>query len=249
MAAVINRESGLRRQYKFRKNAALITAVLFLLALGAMAVGVFKFNITSTAFIAVCIGVAFFSALFCGAFSKKLPVLRAGVFGEHRAEKLLSKLPQDYFVITNCLVSYEHKKSELDAVVVGKSGVFIVETKYSAGVIKGEFSAKKLLQIKTTDAGNQYEKTIYNPVRQVSTHVYRLANFLRTNGIRTYVQGVVYFANEEAELRLRNIPKDSVALFTKSSGDEKLLNFIKQGKEKLSKQEIEKIISLLSKRH
>ena len=56
-------------------------------------------------------------------------VLKSGIDGERQAAAALRALPYVYHVLVNPVFRVRGKVMELDAVVVGKNGVFIVETK------------------------------------------------------------------------------------------------------------------------
>ena len=69
-------------------------------------------------------------------------VLKSGIDGERQAAAALRALPYAYHVLVNPVFRVRGKVMELDAVVVGKNGVFIVETKNHAGVITGKTDAE-----------------------------------------------------------------------------------------------------------
>ena len=50
-------------------------------------------------------------------------ILVSGMYGEKIATKVLATLPDDYTVFQNTRVTYGDKKSEVDNIVVGRSGV------------------------------------------------------------------------------------------------------------------------------
>lgn len=155
----------------------------------------------------VCIGVVLLIvALVC--FSDNISscvntdILVSGISGERIATQVLSMLPDDYTVFQNVIVSYGNKKSEIDNIVVGKSGVFIIEVKNHNGHIVGNLGDICWTQHKVGCGGMPYTNEIYNPVKQVGTHIYRLSNYLRHEGVNTYIQGMVYFVNKNCQLSL-----------------------------------------------
>ena len=85
-------------------------------------------------------------------------VLKSGIDGERQAAAALRALPYAYHVLVNPVFRVRGKVMELDAVVVGKNGVFIVETKNHAGVITGKTDAEWWSQVKRRGA-----KTMKNP--------------------------------------------------------------------------------------
>ncbi len=193
------------------------------------------------------------SVLFCVLFlwlGKKMhnnaSIVASGLKGEQETGQLLKKLPAGYTAFQNINVSYKGKNSELDTVVVGKSGVFVIETKNSKGTISGGYQSQNWLQ--TKHRGTQtHEKTLYNPTKQVGTHVYRLANFLRDEGINVNVSAAVYFASPEAFLELSG-EKGSIPVFAFAhNGERELLDYIKKGESRLTDSQIKKINKLLNR--
>jgi len=139
---------------------------------------------------------------FCGG---KRNSLKAGIEAEEKTMRIISRLPESYTAITNVKVAFEGKVSEMDMVVAGPTGVFVIETKSRRGDITGDADGKYLYQTK----GNfeTYTTKFYNPMKQVGTHVFRLSNCLKKNGINMWVQGVVFFNADDVDLDgYTNIP-------------------------------------------
>lgn len=129
-------------------------------------------------------------------------ILSAGISGEKNALNLLRGLPDDYHVFANCAIRYKGGSSETDLIVVGPGGVSVVEVKNVKGHITGGCEDHQLDVVKTDQYGIKHEKQLYNPIKQVGTHVYRLAGLMRENGHRAWVRGYVLFSH----------PKTTVAL-------------------------------------
>ena len=172
------------------------------------------------------------------------PAKRYGDLGERKAGFILEQsLPDDYTVIQNITVTYKGETSEIDNIVIGKTGVFIVEVKSIKGTVTGNYKDHDWLQNKTDQYGNEHKEDFYNPVKQVGTHIYRLANYLRDNKISTHINGVVYFVNPETRLTVKGEPND-IPVFTYRSTSS-LIDYISRGKANLSEKTIQRIISLL----
>lgn len=133
-----------------------------------------------------------------------LGVLKAGVEGERKALEYMDSLADDCHIYTNLRIPYKGAESETDMVVVTPAGVTIVEVKNYKGTIWGDTSDKNLVQTKD-DQDEQSEK--YNPIRQVGTHAYRMAGYLRTHGVQTYVRTCVFFVCEDVILELTDREK------------------------------------------
>ena len=172
-------------------------------------------------------------------------ILVAGITGERIATKVLSTLPDGYTVFQNVIVTYDHKKSEIDNIVVGRSGVFIVEVKNHNSHIEGDLKGTYWTQHKVGRGGTPYTDEMYNPVKQVGTQIYCLANYLRQNGVNTYIEGMVYFANKTCLVSL--IGNSDISVYSSSDSDEeRLCGRILSGNHNLDIRSIKHICKLIS---
>lgn len=147
-----------------------------------------------TAFIAICT-VAVIVAL------KKVGLIstvsdsgnkHAGQKGEKKATSIIKCFLRDNdLLFTNVCISFDGKPTELDNVIINSYGVFIIEVKNYVGRIVGNEDDYEWKKYKMTDAGNMYEHTVKNPIKQVKRQIYILAHFLENNGIRVWVSGHV----------------------------------------------------------
>ena len=166
----------------------------------------------------------------------------AGEQSENAATAVLARLPEEYTVLRNTTVHFGDGKSEIDNIIIGPAGVFIVETKGQKGTITADYDAKEWSRIKTDKYGIEHPDTFYSPVKQVGTHTYRLANFLRDNKIFTHVQAIVYFSHPEAEVHLHG--EGETPVFTYGEQD-KMLDFIADRVPALSAKQVLSISALL----
>ena len=171
-------------------------------------------------------------------FGGKRNMVKAGIEAEENTARIISHLPDDYTAIANVKVAHEGRVSELDMVVVGPTGVFVIETKSRRGDISGDVDNKYLYQTK----GNfeMYTTKFYNPMKQVGTHVFRLANCLKKNQINVWVQGVVYFDVDFLSL-------DGYSQIPYFEEGNELINYIltRRPKEPVTEEVIKKIVNLL----
>ncbi len=171
-------------------------------------------------------------------------ILISGIHGERNATKLLETLPDYYTVFQNVILVGADRESEIDNIVVGKSGVFIIEVKNHNGHIVGDLNDKYWTQHKMGRGGIPYTKTMYSPVKQVGTHIYHLANYFRQSGINTYIEGMVYFANKDCELSL--IGNSGISVYSSSGDDEECLcRQIKSGKHNLDVRSVKRICEMI----
>lgn len=172
-------------------------------------------------------------------------ILAAGINGERIATKILSTLPDSYTVFQNVIVTYDNKKSEIDNIIVGRSGVFIVEVKNHNSYIEGNLKDIYWTQHKVGRGGTPYTDEMYNPVKQVGTQIYCLANYLRQNGANTYIEGMVYFVNKTCLLNLTG--QSDISVYSGSNGDEdRLCRRILSGNHNLDLRGINLICKLIS---
>lgn len=121
------------------------------------------------------------------------PEKRAGINGEKYATYEIKKcLDSDDLLLTNVCVEFNGKRAELDNLIINRSGVYIIEVKSYRGRLFGGADDYEWEKYKVTDAGNVYEQTVKNPIKQVNRQVYVLANYLKSRGIRVWVSGYAY---------------------------------------------------------
>ena len=166
----------------------------------------------------------------------------AGEKSENAAAAVLARLPEEYTVLRNTTVHFGDGESEIDNIIVGPAGVFIVETKGQKGLIDADYDAKDWSRVKTDRYGIEHPDSFYSPVKQVGTHTYRLANYLRDNKIFTHVQAIVYFSNPEAEIHLHGTGETPI--FTYDEQDN-MLDYIADRVPALSAKQVLSISALL----
>lgn len=162
---------------------------------------------------------------------------RAGRKGEEAATNIIRQvLHADDLLFTNVSISYDGKPTELDNVVVNSYGVFIIEVKNYVGRIVGNEDDYEWQKYKMTDAGNVYEKTVKNPIKQVKRQIYILARYLEYYGPRVWVNGY-------AILLHGNSPVDSEYVLSSIEDIDRVIHM--PGRTRLNKETISKIAELL----
>lgn len=168
---------------------------------------------------------------------------KRGTEGEREALDILKQgLPDTYYIINNAEIYYDDRHNELDLIVIGPSGIYIVETKKWFGTISGSYSDRYLIQVNKDGT-----KEHYNPVKQVATHVDILQRFLKAKGVQNWIQGVVFFVHPKSTLQITNIPHNGIPLFSlPADGKDQLLTYLKRTVPRtLSQSEIEKIANII----
>lgn len=166
------------------------------------------------------------------------PEKRAGRRGEAiAADAIRQVLRDDDYLLTNVRISIPEKETELDNVVVNRYGVFIIEVKNYRGELVGNEDDYEWKKYKTTDAGNTYEKTVKNPIRQVKRQRHILAQHLKYYGVDVWVKGYVILLH-------RNSPVESELVLDGLADIDRALHT--PDRTRLDKKNVEKIVELLS---
>lgn len=249
MAKVIKKQSALKEDYLNQKNKsrkAALAACVFVLT--AVLGNVFMRGDTLyyVGLIIICVSAIGF--IICCAYASIkqniIASLKQGVDGEDiTADILKAGLSDKYTVFQNSVITFEGKKSELDLIVVGENGIFVIETKNRLGRIVGGYKKEKWTQYKVGAKGNEYSADFYSPVKQVSTHVFRLAGYLRQNSAPAFINGIVYFAGENTQLEISG-ETDKIPVI---KGEKNLIKFIKKSGNSIPSETCLKICEILKK--
>lgn len=193
----------------YRKSAALEAKytqynILFIIGVVLAAIGIllhFRAIFTHEAFLDSPFGAFLFvipGGFLIANFKGKRDAVKAGLDAENKTAEFIAQLPDTYTGFANARITYEGYTSEVDMIVTGPNGVFVIETKSRTGYIYGDVDNKYLSQ----DKGRveTYTHKFYNPMKQVGTHVFRLSGFLKQHGIDVWVQGAVFFSNADLDL-------------------------------------------------
>lgn len=156
--------------------------------------------------------------------SNEVGILKSGVQGERIALWIMRLLPGDYHIFPGLRITDETGSSEMDLVILGPTGIFVVEAKNYKGKLNGDWSDHDLYQkrVKESRRGllrRKYRREVgetkvkYNPLKQVGTHVYRLSRYLKKEGVACWIQGCVWFVNPSLEILVTNRGNISAPVF------------------------------------
>ena len=174
---------------------------------------------------------------------KQISILRSGAEGEKNTLQILSSLPKGYYVVADVALCVKHKTAQLDYIVIGPSGIFVIEAKNHSGTISGSASSTYLNKNKHGE-----ESEFYNPAFQVATHTRLVDELLRDNGFKNIdIKGAVFFANPNTSVKVANTASTIPLFSLKQNGAKMLLNFIKNNNTSLSKIKIKKLKKILFK--
>jgi len=254
-----------RRTYSKKKqyNLALIEGLIFGTSLGVLLTLLMVLfinslkphpnsqsltSITSTPFglLALAIGLVIFILIFWllifipdqigKRLDKQIEAFRLGEEGEDRTVQMIIQALDGNWSLFRNVTLPGRNKGDLDIVLVGPPGVWVLEVKN----LRGEY--RNIGETWEYRHGNNWKTASANPSRQARDNAGRLGDFLRADHIKTWVNPAVVWANEESPLFVEN-PSVSVWLFNHLPDE---LGNIWQD-EKLSKEERKKIAEKLTK--
>ena len=250
MAQIIKKSNELENKYKSYRTKCIcawaVCILTFIWAAMSMPSSVFSVEEMQSKFIIVALGFGG-GGMLGGYFKQKTDSYKSGVEGERTTAEIIASLPNTYCGFQNVSVTFEGKQSELDMVVVGPTGVFIIETKNLKGTVVGNYDNPQWTQKKVGQQGTPYSKNFYNPIKQVGTHVYRLANYLRSSGCPVHITPMVYFSNPETVIQLLGTPSETPVFTALGTSARDLCNYILQNPQRVSENEARQIVRLLCK--
>lgn len=250
MARIKQSENNLVIPYKKHSNKAktlfVIAGVLFVTAFLSLPLFILTFGLSSG--LTMLLFISGGGCVIGGVINlNKAAIYKSGLVGEATSENVLSNLPDDYYVFPSIEIEFEGKKSQIDHLVVGPTGVFIIESKNVNGYIVGSEDDRDITIHKVGQKGGQYQSTMYNPTKQVATHVYRTSGYLKEQGINTWVQGMVYFTNPASTVHLES---KKIPVFSENEdGGREIYNYILnyENKRDLDEKEISRVVNAIER--
>jgi len=139
-------------------------------------------------------------------------IIRAGAAGEDIAVEILKELPDGYTIYNQVDIPNEKSRTgfnEADLIVVGPNSIFVVEVKHNNGNIVGTYGDREWTVNKVGRGGTEYSNSMRNPIFQVKNVVRLLLEDMKKKKSRAWIQGIVLFSNDSAEISISgtsNIP-------------------------------------------
>ena len=129
--------------------------------------------------------------------------IKRGREGEIKnSDRLERGLDDDYYIINDIDLSIGKKKSQIDHIVLGPNGIFVIETKNWRGKLIGNETDSVWTQVKEDKNGNTIEIKLGNPIVQNLRHVQTTKSVLEANGINSDdVFSVVVVNNDNRDIR------------------------------------------------
>jgi predicted RNA-binding Zn-ribbon protein involved in translation (DUF1610 family) len=135
-------------------------------------------------------------------FGKALLQKPKGALGELIVSKKLKRLKdEEYLVLNDVLLKINDSTTQIDHIVICKSGIIVIETKNFTGWIHGHEKSEYWTQ---TIFKNKYE--IKNPIKQNWIHVYALKNILKEYSEIKYFPIVVFTGDGELKNVTTELP-------------------------------------------
>ena len=246
MAYVISKDTHLHRSYQLQKKLFWWTFGLGLGVLAFWFLIIFLLDKPELGLLLACPVITFCLFLFAKTRYDELSILAAGIRGEKMTLEALNELDCEHWIVTDKTITYKGQSSELDFVVIGPTGVCIIECKHLKGKIFADPEEKYWTRIKTSHSGVERSKTFYSPVKQVNTHLYRLKKILQEEGISVNLDCAVFFPDPESQVILKGKQGDT-PIFWGEKGKELLLSYIRKPRNPLTPIEVLKITEILHK--
>jgi hypothetical protein len=131
--------------------------------------------------------------------------LMMGLSGERRTGEVLAReLPQDFVLING--LKLPRGAGDIDHLVIGPTGVFLIETKTMAGQIVCQTDGS-WRRTRVGRGGTPYVAFIGDPAAQVQRNIFTLRQCLRRRvphlfrGTPLWIEGMVVFAHPQTELQ------------------------------------------------
>ena len=121
-----------------------------------------------------------------------------GTVGEWRVRLALGRNKEhERYIINNLIVTGENgRTSQIDHVLINSNGIFVIETKNYAGRIYGQSNQREWTQVL---AGGRVKYKMYNPIKQNTTHLYKVKSILGDDlpvfSIIVFVRGNINYIN------------------------------------------------------
>jgi hypothetical protein len=167
---------------------------------------------------------------------KQIEEHRRGQEGEEKVTEMVIQALDGSWQVFRSICLPERNKGDLDLVLVGPPGVWVLEVKNYHGKYRNIGEAWQYQR------GKKWKTLSKNPSRQAKNNAYRLKNFLKSDRIHTFVNEAIVWANQESPLFVEN-PSVTIWRYNRLADE---LGNIWQG-EKLSKSEQNKIAEKLTR--
>ena len=129
-----------------------------------------------------------------------------GIFGEAAMMALTARVcdtdKRRYVLMQNLYIPARAGYTEIDALLLHQSGIYVLESKNLSGEIAGDLESERWIQHLSANT----EHTFHNPIRQNIGHIMALEHFLKIRHEQAHFISFVVFSDR---CTLRKVPKDN----------------------------------------
>lgn len=130
-----------------------------------------------------------------------------GAVGEYKVSLKLSRLNRkNYIVLNDILLVYGNSTTQIDHIVISRSGIFVIETKNYKGWIHGHEKSEYWSQ-----TFYKQKRKFRNPIKQNWVHVYALKSIISTYYSHNYYPIVVFSGSG----KLKNVTSTLPVVYTR----------------------------------
>ncbi|MDP2750623.1 MAG: NERD domain-containing protein [Nanoarchaeota archaeon] len=170
----------------------------------------------------------------------KQEIYKAGNIGEEKVASVLADLPKEFYVWNDIALKPTDFYANIDHLVIGPNGVFLIETKSFAGKVVCDENCN-WKRTKTDRWGIEHEREgPSKAIWQINKYTYALHKTLNKHKMRVKVNSLVVSTTDPWDVR-------NDGMRAKTCHISKLRKTILNGQDKLSKQTIEKINKIIAK--
>ena len=141
-------------------------------------------------------------------YKPKQSAEKLGKVGETKVSSIIGKsVSGEKYVFNDYVVLDNGQTSQIDHIVVNKSGVFVIETKNYSGRIYGSEDQQEWTQVL---AGGCEKNKFYNPLKQNATHIYYLKKIIKNvpiHSVVVFVQNNTEFLQTDKVICLKDLAK------------------------------------------
>lgn len=163
-----------------------------------------------------------------------------GNYGEFLTFQFLEKIPGDNKILTNIYIPREDgTTTEVDLLMLNKSGVYVFESKNYSGWIFGDEKNKNWTQSLKGGKKNKF----FNPVWQNKAHINALIKSINEIDSRYFYSYIVF--SERCELKKVSVTNPNIHVVKRNKLFSILMKDISERTEILSESQIDKVFEIL----
>lgn len=163
-----------------------------------------------------------------------------GVQGEYAIYKTLHNMQTGGHILANLYVPYKGATTEIDVLLVHKTGVYVIESKNYSGKVYGYEDTKNWAQYL---GGKKF--SFYNPIKQNQTHM----NVLAANGLpKEHMESLIVFG-AQTTLQKVTVSKTAPPIITVNDLPRRCKKLMKKRKTLYTDQEVTNLANNLFNRY